>query len=563
MQTVKQNFYIYNTLENIFVFLHPKNPIAVKMKINICQLNYLTNKTECNKEAIKQILLQNSGDTLNVFGEMSLCGYPLYNKNLYNNIYKQTSSAGDELCNTGKSFIIGTCVKNEDNYYNGLVFVDKGEVKALATKRNLGRFDTNYSSGNGMEVINFMNKKTAFGFYEDIFNFYQRKVSVDLIILCSNYLFDKDYNNDIEKELSDYAKKLHADIIYVNRTGAEGNFVFQGGSFVMNNNGKVIKKFSEFAEQQEIFKTETDNTSNPISNIQYPISDVSYEERIFNACVTGIRDYWRKSGIKKAVIGLSGGIDSALVAPLAVAALGKENVVGILMPSEFSSAHSVNDARQSADNLGIKHYTVPIQGIFTASKEALQELLSIQKQDTTEENLQARARCMIVMAFGNRLGAAMLNTSNKSESAVGYGTLYGDDSGALGPIGDLYKQDVYALARWINKATAEGKLKEYFSYEKDFLIPQSSIEKAPSAELHPDQKDSDSLPEYDVLDKILKDHIENLADEQDLIDKCGYDPSTVQKVLHLYNINEWKRRQEAPALRLSKTCFATDFKINY
>ena len=553
------------------------------MKVNICQFNYNTLAIEKNKDKIKDVLLQNEDDVLNIFSEMSLCGSPLYKKSLYNNIYKETSSAGDELCNTNKSFIIGTCVKNEENYYNGLVFVDKGEVKALATKRNTGRFDTEFSLGNGIEVLNYGDKKIAFGFYGDIFNFYQRKVAVDVIILCGDYLFDKDYQNDIEKELSDYAKKLRTTIIYVNRIGAEGNYLFQGGSFVMNNDGQVIQKLSEFEEQTQIVTIQEDNTSNQISNITNPISNLPYEERIFNACVLGIRDYWRKSGIKKAVVGLSGGIDSALVAPLGVAALGKENVVGILMPSEFSSSHSVNDATQSAENLGIKHYTVPVQGIFEASKQALSDIglltldiggsdnSSMQPdmkdksnivQDTTEENLQARARCMIVMAFGNRLSAAMLNTSNKSESAVGYGTLYGDDSGALGPIGDLYKEDVYKLARWINKAHKEGKLRRYFDCKEEYLIPLSSIEKAPSAELHPNQKDSDTLPEYDVLDKILKDHIENLMDEKELVEK-GYEENTVKKVMRLYRINEWKRRQEAPALRLSKTCFATDFKINY
>ncbi|MBQ7984911.1 MAG: NAD(+) synthase [Bacteroidales bacterium] len=271
-----------------------------------------------------------------------------------------------------------------------------------------------------------------------------------------------------------------------------------------------------------------------------------YEERIYHACVEGIRDYWNKSKIQKAVIGLSGGIDSALAVVLAAQALGKDNVTGVLMPSEFSSSHSVNDALKSAENLGIKHYTVSVQGIFQASKEALHELLSDNKTDTTEENLQARARCMIVMAFCNRLNAAMINTSNKSESAVGYGTLYGDDSGALGPIGDLYKQDVYKLSRWINR--------------NEEIIPWNSIDKEPSAELHFNQKDSDTLPEYDVLDKILQQHIERNMSEQEIIN-AGFDEKTVKRVLHLYNINEWKRRQEAPALRLSKTCFATDYKI--
>ncbi len=525
------------------------------MKINICQYNYLATNIEENKTNIKKVLLSNEDNILNVFGEMSLSGSPLYNRTLYNDIYKETSLAGDELCLTKKSFIIGTPAENKGLYYNSLVFVDKGEVKALATKRNLSRFDDNYSFGNGIEVVEFEGKKIAFGFYEDIFNFYQRKVHVDTIILVNNVLFDKDYNNEIETELSSYAKRLKSNIVFVSRIGAEGNFVYQGGSFVMNRYGELIKKLSEFEQQNIIIDTESNNVKNLLPKIEY-------EERIFHACVLGIKDYWRKSRIKKAVIGLSGGIDSALVAPLGVAALGKENVIGILMPSEFSSSHSISDAIKTAENLGIKYYNISIQNLFEASKETLKELLSIEAQDTTEENLQARTRCMIVMAFGNRLGAAMLNTSNKSESAVGYGTLYGDDSGALGPVGDLYKEDIYRLARWINTANNEGRLQKFFEYKGEYLIPQSSIGKVPSAELKPNQKDSDSLPEYDVLDKIIKDHIENHLSKQELIQK-GYKEKDVERVLHLYNINEWKRRQEAPALRLSKTCFATDFKINF
>ena len=511
------------------------------MKINICQCNYETLGIDSNKNKINDIISNYESDVLSVFAPLSLSGFPLYNRNLYNDLYKQTSLAGDTLCRTNKSFIIGTPAKTDDIYYNSLVFVDNGEVRALATKRELGRFDDNFSVGNGIEVIEFRGEKLAFGFYEDILNFSKRRVAVDTIILMGETLFDKDYNNEVEKELSAYAKKLNANIIFVNRIGAQANFIFQGGSFVVNKDGEITSKLSEFKEETYLVDTKNNKTKKEIPTY-------AYEERIYNACVMGIRDYWRKSRIEKAVIGLSGGIDSALAVVLAVEALGKENVIGILMPSEFSSSHSINDATLSAQNLGIEYHIIPIGKIFEASKETLKELLSIDCKDTTEENLQARTRQMIVMAFGNRRKAAMINTSNKSESAVGYGTLYGDDAGALGPIGDLYKKDVYRLSRWINR-------------EKE-IIPINSIEKAPSAELRPNQKDSDSLPLYDILDEILIDHIENHLSKEELLKK-GYSEENVNKILHLYNINEWKRRQEAPALRLSKTCFATDFKINY
>jgi NAD+ synthase (glutamine-hydrolysing) len=268
------------------------------------------------------------------------------------------------------------------------------------------------------------------------------------------------------------------------------------------------------------------------------------EEKIYQATIIGIRDYFAKNHINKAVIGLSGGIDSAVVVVLAVKALGKDNVIGILMPSEFSTEHSITDAEQSAINLGIKYYTIPIKDIFQSSLNALKPIFEGTKPGTAEENLQARARCLVVMGVANKIGAAMMNTSNKSESAVGYGTLYGDDSGAIGAIGDLFKTEVYKLANYINK--------------EEEIIPKNSIIKAPSAELHYDQKDSDSLPEYDVLDRILKEYIENHLTKEEIINK-GFEKQVVEKVLTLINRNEWKRHQEAPALRLSKSCFTTDF----
>ncbi|MBQ9311559.1 MAG: NAD+ synthase [Bacteroidales bacterium] len=508
------------------------------MKINICQFNYKTCDFDSNSEKIKNILQQSNTDTLNIFGELSLSGSPLYNTNLYKDLYQSTSKRGDELCRSGKSFIVGTPARGDENEcYNSLVFVDKGEVKALATKRNLSRFDDNFVNGNGIETLMYEGSKIAFGFYEDLDNFFRRKIKVDLLILCSNVLFDKDDKDSIIADLSLYARNMKAKIIFVNRVGAEGCFIFNGSSFAMNERGEICKKLSMFEEETSFFETEKlkPETNKPLA----------YEEKIYKACVLGLRDYFAKNHIKKAIIGLSGGIDSAVVVVLGVAALGKENVMGVLMPSEYSTEHSISDAEKSAKNLGINYVTIPIKDIFSASLKTMQPIFEGTEPNTAEENLQARARCMIVMAIGNKNGAAMLNTSNKSESSVGYGTLYGDDSGAISAIGDLYKTDVYRLARWINR--------------NEEIIPENSIKKAPSAELKYDQKDSDTLPEYDILDKVLTDYVDNHLSEQELIKK-GYDEVLVKRVKHLFKINEWKRHQEAPALRLSKTCFTTDFK---
>jgi NAD+ synthase (glutamine-hydrolysing) len=508
-----------------------------KMKIGIAQLNVKTLDIQGNSNKMLDVIRKSNDDTLVVFGEMALTGYPLYNKNLYDSVVKKASLQAEALCKENKSFIFGTIVKNEGRLFNSLVFIEKGEVKEISTKRNLNRFDDNFSEGNGFEIINFDGNKIAFGFLEDVPNFIKRKVDVDSIIVCSNVLFDKEKSEELKEELSLYAKQSKTTLVFVNRVGAEGSFIFNGESQIVNDKGERVVLLPTFEEKVEEIKD-----TNALSALKD--NNSSKEEKIYQATVLGIRDYFTKNNIKKAVIGLSGGIDSAVVVVLAVKALGKDNVTGILMPSEFSTEHSITDAEQSAINLGIKYYTIPIKDIFQSSLNALNPVFEGTKIGTAEENLQARARCMLVMGIANKIGAGMMNTSNKSESAVGYGTLYGDDSGAIGAIGDLFKTEVYKLANYINK--------------DEEIIPKNSIIKAPSAELHYDQKDSDSLPEYDVLDKILKEYIENHLTKEEIINK-GFEKEVVEKVLTLINRNEWKRHQEAPALRLSKSCFTTDF----
>ncbi|MBR1770317.1 MAG: NAD(+) synthase [Bacteroidales bacterium] len=508
------------------------------MKVNICQFNYRTNDCKSNFDKIKSVLDKSDAEVLNVFSELSVCGAPLFDLTLYKEIYESSSVYGEMLCQTGKTFIVGTVAKGEENYnYNALVFVADGEVVALSTKRNLSRFDSHFTQGNGLEVIKHKGKTIAFGFIEDFESFILKKIKTDIIILCSNQLFDKDDKEENLRTLSFYARQLNADIVFVNRVGAEGSFIFSGGSFIVNKQGDTCEKLSLFEEETTLADTDAMKAKKFVP--------LCYEEKIFKAGVLGLRDYFRKNNIKKAVIGLSGGIDSAVAVVFGAEALGKENVMGVLMPSKFSSEHSLIDAEKSAKNLGINYLTVPIEDIFEASLKTMQPVFEGTEPNTAEENLQARARCMIVMAIGNKTGAAMLNTSNKSESAVGYGTLYGDDSGALSVLGDLYKTDVYRVAKWINREAE--------------IIPDNSIKKAPSAELRFNQKDSDTLPEYDVLDEILVDYIDNKLSFSELLSK-GYDEKLLQRVFRLVKINEWKRHQEAPALRYSKSCFTTDYK---
>ena len=261
---------------------------------------------------------------------------------------------------------------------------------------------------------------------------------------------------------------------------------------------------------------------------------------IHDALVSGLQDYFRKLGLKKAILGLSGGIDSAVTCVLAVRALGRENVRVVLMPSEFSSEHSITDAEDLAKNLGIQYDIIPIQTAFQAFQATLQQQFEGLPFNIAEENLQARSRGVILMAMSNKFGHIVLNTSNKSEAAVGYGTLYGDMCGGLSVIGDLYKMEVFELARWINK---DG-----------VIIPENTISKPPSAELRPNQKDSDSLPDYEILDKILFQYIEQRKSPRAIIES-GIDAATVNRTLRLVNINEFKRYQTAPTLRISPKAF--------
>ena len=267
---------------------------------------------------------------------------------------------------------------------------------------------------------------------------------------------------------------------------------------------------------------------------------------LHDALVQGVSDYFRKLGFKKAILGLSGGIDSALTAVILCRALGAENVTGLLMPSQYSSDHSVTDARQLAENLGMPHKLIAIKDVYKAYEGILAPYFQGLPFNVTEENIQARIRGMLLMAFSNKFGSILVNTTNKSEMAVGYGTLYGDLCGGLSVLGDVYKTEVYALSRWVNRDME--------------IIPENSIIKPPSAELRPGQKDSDSLPEYDILDKVLYQYIEERKDPSDII-ASGYDEAIVRRALRLVNMNEFKRYQTAPVLRVSPKAFGIGRRV--
>ncbi|MDR0437629.1 MAG: NAD(+) synthase [Bacteroidales bacterium] len=351
-------------------------------------------------------------------------------------------------------------------------------------------------------------------------------------IVLDAWSFDYKTINSRIQYFCNLAKHHRVEIFLANAVGGQVSLILSGGSMHISSEGKILKQYSYFSESF---------LSSKIAKI--PKSDIEW---IYEALICGIRDYFYDRGLKRAVLGLSGGIDSAVVLPLVVEALGRKNVLGILLPSQYSSEHSIEDAVKSADNLGIDYHIIPIEQAFQTMYQTLLPIFGKRPFNLAEENLQARIRGMILMGISNKFGHVLLNTSNKSEAAVGYGTLYGDLCGGLAILGDLYKFQVYELANFINR--------------KREIIPQNSINKAPSAELRPNQKDSDSLPEYDVLDAVLQLHLDRNLSEHEIVEK-GFAPKIVKKILNLVRNSSYKRRQTAPQLRVSNSAFNID-RIN-
>ncbi|MDP6859058.1 MAG: NAD+ synthase [Verrucomicrobiales bacterium] len=360
---------------------------------------------------------------------------------------------------------------------------------------------------------------------------------IDVLLNLSASPFHSGKPKERHSMLSFLARRIGVPVIYCNAIGGNDQLVFDGNSIGYSSGGEVITQCSGFCERLEIVDTEAGTKA-------YQAPDRL--EELYDALVLGLRDYIRKCGFKKVVIGLSGGIDSALTAALAAAALGPENVLGVTMPSEFSSSGSVDDSEILAKNLGVAFEKISIGKSFESLKDDLNSIFSGDEEDITEENMQARLRGLLLMSISNKKGCLLLTTGNKSELAVGYCTIYGDMCGGLAVISDLPKMTVYELSRWINR---EGE-----------IIPQNTIDKPPSAELRPDQKDQDTLPEYELLDQILEMYIDDALSVSDIIDK-GYDKETVNWISRRVDLNEWKRGQAAPGLRVTSKAFGIGRRI--
>jgi len=431
-----------------------------------------------------------------------------------------------------------------------------GAIQHIVNKSLLPTYDIfdeyrHFEPNKTFSVFEFKGKKLAITICEDLWDeqetqnefgrekLYQvsplkelSALNPDLVVNLSASPFSYNQENFRKNILVKNAIKYNLPIIYANQVGAHTELVFDGGSVFLNGKGEIVEELKYFEEDFRIIYTESS-----ARNLQ-PQTD--YIEKIYEALILGIRDYFGKMGFKRATLGLSGGIDSALVLVLAAEALGKENVRVLLMPSQYSSDHSITDAVQLAQNLDVQYEIIPIQPMVDTFGKSLSEVFTGLKNDITEENIQARTRGILLMAISNKFGHILLNTTNKSECAVGYGTLYGDMNGGLSVLGDVYKTDVFKMANWINR-------------EKE-IIPINTIQKPPSAELRPDQKDTDSLPDYSILDQILFDYIELKLSPAEIIAK-GFDEATVLRTVKMVNTNEYKRFQAPPILRVSSKAF--------
>ncbi len=538
------------------------------MKISIAQLNYHIGNFEGNLAKMLQAVEQakREGADLICFSELATCGYPPRDFLEFDDFIELSENSIRELAKAaqGIAIVVGSPSHNPviegKDLYNSAFFLADGQVQQVQHKALLPTYDIfdeyrYFEPATEFKVVEYKGKRIALTVCEDIWNLGNENPlyticpldimmpqKPDFILNLSASPFSYDQAFDRIKVVKANVEKYKIPMFYVNHCGAQTEIIFDGGSLVMSPDAKIYEELPYFEECFRTYELDEVIKGKPEEHQQ----SKDKVALIHDAIVLGIKDYFGKLGFKKAILGLSGGIDSALVAVLAQRALGQENVRVLLMPSQFSSDHSVHDARKLAQNLGIQYDIIPIEQIYRSYEQALQPHFWAYPFDIAEENIQARIRGMLLMAFSNKFGNILLNTSNKSEMAVGYGTLYGDMCGGLSVIGDVYKTEAYELAHYINK--------------DEEVIPQSIITKPPSAELAPDQKDTDSLPDYEVLDEILFQYIENRQSPEDLIEK-GFEEKLVRRVLRLVNINEFKRHQTAPVLRVSDKSFGMGRRI--
>jgi len=541
------------------------------MKVAFAQLNYTIGDFEGNSEKIIAEILQSKeqGVDLVLFSELSVTGYyphDLLEKKEFIQKAEETVDVIAKSC-VGIAALVGAPRINENErgkkLFNSAFFLADGKIQSVHNKTLLPTYDIfdeyrHFEPNRTFDVVEYRGEKIAITICEDLWDeqptanefgkdkLYEvspmeelAKLNPDFVVNLSASPFSYNQEGWRKNVLISKAKNYGVPILYCNQVGAQTELVFDGGSVFIDNNGEIVKELKYFEEDRLVVDT------NNIGEKQLQ-GKADYIEKIHDALVLGIRDYFKKMSFTQATLGLSGGIDSAVTVVLAVRALGAENVRVLLMPSKYSSDHSIEDARVLAENLGIQYDIVNIQSAVDEFEKTLAPLFTGTSPGVTEENIQARARGIYVMAISNKFGHILLNTTNKSESAVGYGTLYGDMNGGMAVLGDVYKMDVFKLSRFMNKDSE--------------LIPENTIVKPPSAELRPDQKDTDSLPDYKDLDEMLFNYIE-LNKSPKEITALGFDEAVVRRVIRMVNMNEYKRFQAAPILRVSSKAFGFGRKM--
>lgn len=531
------------------------------MKIAICQINTIVGDINYNKAKIIDGYKRGVVDKVDlvIFPELSLVGYPPLDLVEKKEFRQAVVKAAEEIASSTSSvgLIFGSITEDDDkigtDIHNSAILCYGGKIQFIQHKTLIPNYDVfdemrYFDSAKEVHVHEFKGEKLGISICEDIWNdadyWYRRRYVKDPVkellnkgstilinISASPYAFGK--RKDRCEMLSVLIKQDKLPLIYVCTVGAQTELIFDGASMCFDKNGSLAMKGKAYEEDHFIFDTE--KKYEPITEIEN-----SFEKEVLDSLIFGLKEYCSKLRFKKVLIGLSGGMDSALVTYIAVQALGKENVHVVLMPSKYSSEGSIVDSYTLIENLGISNSQVSIQNVVDEIQITLAEPFNITPVGLTEENIQARVRGIYLMAFANQFNYLLLNTGNKSEIATGYCTLYGDMCGGLAVIGDVYKTEVYKLAKFINKS--------------EEIIPKEVISKAPSAELKHDQKDQDTLPPYDLLDKILKMYLEQNKELAEISEVIG-NKEVVKKVLRMVDINEFKRKQAAPVLRVSIKAF--------
>jgi NAD+ synthase (glutamine-hydrolysing) len=545
------------------------------MRIAIAQLNPIVGDIEGNAERILEAAQTafNRGAELLLTPELSLCGYPprdlLLNLGFVEKMSRQLQLLSQELPEK-LAVLVGFVEKNtsatvrgEKPLFNSIALLKSQEIKQIFTKRLLPTYDVfdedrYFASGKESQYFQLTenNFKIGVTICEDVWNDEQfwgqrqyavnpiadlANLGVDLIVNLSASPYSVGKQKLRESLLSHSATRYNLPIVYVNQVGGNDDLIFDGDSVAFNRQGEVIYRAQAFTSSLELIEFNQDL----LPAVIHPLP-IDEDEEIYRALVLGVRDYVQKCGFKRVIFGLSGGIDSSLVAAIATDALGKENVLAVMMPSPYSSDHSISDAVALVNNLGIKSEKLAIKEIMTAYDQLLERLFAGTDFGIAEENLQSRIRGNLLMALSNKFGHLLLSTGNKSEMAVGYCTLYGDMNGGLAVIADVPKTRVYSLCRWLNR---HGE-----------IIPLNVINKAPSAELKPNQKDQDSLPPYEILDAILALLIDRHQSAEQII-AAGFEAEIVQKVIKLVKNAEFKRKQAPPVLKISDRAFGTGWRM--